>query len=290
MIFKFFKSVILFVLLSLQAWAYQPNASQLVPYYGEDFYNQLRSGVGNEDLIQKIKQVLRSYHIRQGSKPDVIARDCQGQSGCYSHVSVGYGRARIFLLGQFYLVDQGNGYGIKEVYCNRIYTEKDFNGSKPGPNKLPDNKVLNVEHTWPQSRFSGRHPDDIQKSDLHHLFPTDSELNAIRGNLRFGEVIHDKKELKCNSGARFGTGNRRGSDIFEPPRNHVGNVARALFYFSLRYDLPIDADEESVLRKWSKEDPIDEEEALRNQEIYKAQGNRNPFIDFPFLEERISDF
>lgn len=287
---SFIKSVILFVLVSFQALAFQPNVSQLVPYYGEDFYNQLRTGVGNEDLVLKIKEVLRSYHVRQGNKPDLITRDCQGQKGCYSHVSVGYGRARIFLLGQFYLVQQGNGYGIKEVYCDRIYTERDFGGSKPGPNKVPDNKIMNVEHTWPQSRFSGRHRDDLQKADLHHLYPTDSQMNSIRGNLRFGEVVTDRKELKCDSGARFGSDGKRGSDVFEPPANHTGNVARALFYFSLRYDLPIDSDEETVLRKWSKEDPIDEEESRRNHEIYLAQGNRNPFIDFPSLEERISDF
>ncbi|MFP5519869.1 MAG: endonuclease I family protein [Bdellovibrionia bacterium] len=290
--FSFIKTVILFILLSSQAWAYRAAQSTLIPYYGEEFYQQLKSGATGEDLMAKIKQVLRSYHIRQGANPDIIAGDCQGQGGCYRHESIGYGRARIFLLGNFYLVRDNNGYGVKDVYCDTVRSEREFGkGARPGPNQIPDNTVVNTEHTWPQSRFNGRHPDDYQKSDLHHLFPTDSQLNAIRGNHPFGEVVRDQQNLKCASGARFGMGDGRARrDVFEPPQGHKGNVARALFYFSLRYDLPIDQDEEATLRKWHREDPVDNEEVTRNEEIFKIQGNRNPFIDFPDVVDKINNF
>lgn len=39
--------------------------------------------------------------------------------------------------------------------------------------------------------------------------------------------------------------------------------------------------------KWAKEDKVDETEAKRNEAVYKIQGNRNPFIDFPNLMEYI---
>ncbi|HBY65910.1 MAG TPA: hypothetical protein DEG42_05995 [Acholeplasmataceae bacterium] len=37
----------------------------------------------------------------------------------------------------------------------------------------------------------------------------------------------------------------------------------------------------SLLLEWHKEDPVDDFERNRNQKIFEAQGNRNPFIDKP---------
>ncbi|MEN0057198.1 MAG: endonuclease [Bdellovibrio sp.] len=264
-------------------------SSQVIPYYGEKFYNDLASGVANQDLALNIKSVLRSYHLSGAGTYDQIVDRCSGDN-CYSHVSVGYDSARVYLMGQLYLVKHGDSYAVRDLYCDTEKTAADFrSGYKPGPNQVPDATVINTEHTWPQSRFSGRHNRGTQKADLHHLFPTDSSLNSVRGNNNFGEVTTDTKILKCRV-SRFGRSARGGAEVFEPPANHRGNVARALFYFSVRYDLPIQAAEEAFLRKWSKEDPIDEEEIERNEEIFHIQGNRNPFIDFPGLEDRIADF
>ena len=45
---------------------------------------------------------------------------------------------------------------------------------------------VNCEHTWPQSQFGRAEP---MKSDLHHLFPTESRVNSARTHLRFGNII-----------------------------------------------------------------------------------------------------
>jgi endonuclease I len=95
--------------------------------------------------------------------------------------------------------------------------------------------------------------------------------------------------LDCK-GPRFGLGTAGSQEVFEPPQDHKGNVARALFYFATRYELTIGKAEEEVLRKWNQEDPVDQEELDRNEEIFKVQQNRNPFVDFPELVDRISDF
>ncbi|WP_413943521.1 endonuclease I family protein [Bdellovibrio sp. HCB-162] len=265
-------------------------ASQEVPYYGEKFYNDLASGISNNDLKNSIKLVLRSYHLRVNGGLDQIVNNCSG-SNCYAQTSIGYNGARVYLMGKFYLHDNGGGnYSVTDVYCDNEKTAADFRGGNaPAPNRIPDSNVINVEHTWPQSRFSGKFDKGTQKADLHHLFPTDSKLNSVRGNNNFGEVVKDTKTLGCPA-SRFGTPDGGGKEIFEPPHNHKGNVARALFYFSLRYDLPINASEEAFLRKWAKEDPIDDEEIRRNDDIYQTQGNRNPFIDFPNLQDNIADF
>lgn len=206
------------------------------------------------------------------------------------HQSIGYDSAKVFLMGNFYLINDNNHYSVKDVYCAREIGEKEFpNGKSPAPNKVPDNEIINTEHTWPQSRFNGNLNKGIQKADLHHLFPTDSKINNIRGNFKFGEVQKDSNVLKCH-GPRIGTPSYSSERVFEPPQDHKGNVARALFYFSIKYNLAIDPNEETVLRRWSSEDPVDEEEMLRNDEIEKIQHSRNPFIDFPELATSVNDY
>lgn len=197
-----------------------------------------------------------------------------------NHHSVGYKTARVEIMGQLDMQQNGSEYFVTDVYC-----EKEI--EVPGPGKVPRNDVLNVEHTWPQSKFAGGEKGS-QKCDLHHLFPSDPEMNGIRGNNPFGIVHQEVRSLKCGQ-SHYGK-NTDGQIVFEPPNAHKGNVARALFYFSVRYGMPIDATQERVLREWNKQDPVDQAERNRNDEIQRIQGNRNPFIDHPEYADSIDDF
>lgn len=260
--------------------------STTVAYYGEAFYRSLSQNMADDALKNALRAIMRSDHRLVTNGYDQILQGCSGQ-GCYRHTPIGYDRARVFLLGYFYLVQNGGSYGVRDVYCERVYGPNDFRGRKPGPQMIPDHNVVNVEHTWPKSRFSGRFPAEEQMSDLHHLYPTDSQMNAIRSSFQFGEVATEA-HLPCAT-ASFGR-SARGTVMFEPPEAHKGNVARALFYFSTRYQLQIAPEEEAFLRMWNQQDPVDQEEMTRNNEIHKAQGSRNPFIDHPDLAMRIRDF
>ena len=42
-----------------------------------------------------------------------------------------------------------------------------------------------------------------------------------------------------------------------------------------------------MLMKWAKNDPVSEKETNRNNAVFGIQNNRNPFIDYPGLEEYI---
>jgi len=262
--------------------------NQVRPYYGREFYDMIKSGVKNEGLKKKLHEVLSKTHSKGSDGFDRVGQGCTS-GDCYQHESIGYDQARLFLMGNFYLARQNGEYAIKEVYCEKLLSSKEFGGHKPGPNRIPDNRVVNVEHTWPQSLFANGFSKEMQKSDLHHLFPTDSEMNSTRSSYPFGEVVNDLKELKCR-GARLGSVSESRATFFEPPDNHKGNVARALFYFSVRYKISIDQIQERYLKAWHSEDVADEEEVLRNEEIFKLQGNRNPFIDHPEVSDLISDF
>lgn len=288
--------LILTVLVPLKGYSLVPrnpfrNQSQFIPYYSQNLYAAFKINSRDENLKYVLKSILRNYHIVKPGQLDEITERCPTtERNCTTQISVGYDRARVFLMGYLYLIKQNNQYAIKESYCNKYYGQEEFKGRKgPAPQTIPDNTVINVEHTWPQSRFSGGFAKDFQKADLHHLFPTDSQLNAIRGNKNFGEVGKDLMNLKCGQ-SRYGVSKTSGREVFEPPAVHKGRVARALFYFSVRYEIPLDREEEAYLKKWNAEYPVDQEEITRNEEIYKVQGNRNPFIDYPELASLIADF
>ena len=42
-----------------------------------------------------------------------------------------------------------------------------------------------------------------------------------------------------------------------------------------------------MLMSWAERDPVSEKETKRNEAVSKIQNNRNPFIDYPGLEEYI---
>lgn len=139
---------------------------------------------------------------------------------------------------------------------------------------IKQNFKLNIEHTWPQSKGAKELP---ANSDMHHLFVTSKESNTKRANLPFCNTVYDYWTM---DGSILGF-DQNAQDCFEPQDDHKGNVARAIFYFSVRYDHPIGDDQEAVLRNWHELDPVDDRELERNNIIKKIQGNSNPFITNP---------
>ncbi|MBK24423.1 MAG: nuclease [Halobacteriovorax sp.] len=273
--------VSVFLLLAQEAIAvshYYPTATK------QKFNN---SNISGEELKVLLFNVLDKKHIRVKKGDDVVVNSCaEGPKGnCYEQRSLGYRGARKVLFGKLHLEEDAEGYYIKDVYCRKKITNAQ---TQVGPNTIPNHSQINCEHTWPQSKFSGRFPKGLQKSDLHHLFPTDSRANSIRGNNEFANVQGDPLENDC---AASYSGTPKGNyDYFEPPTEHKGNVARALFYFSIRYQIKISERQEAYLRQWHELDPVDAEERDRNQTIFEIQRNRNPFIDYPNLVDRIKNF
>lgn len=238
------------------------------------------SKADQEILRQEMFEVLSRYHQKVNGGPDKLGCAQSESAKCYRHQSLGYRGARKVLFGKIHLREDNRGYYVKDVYCGTEFTRSRTN---VGPNIIPNSNVLNCEHTWPQSKFSTRFNKDMQKSDLHHLYPTDSKANSIRGNYHFAEVQDNLVHNLCNS-------SRSSGDRFEPPTEHKGNVARALFYFAVRYQMNIPADEEAYLREWHYQDPVDADERQRNETIFQVQKNRNPFIDYPGLVDKIANF
>jgi hypothetical protein len=281
----FFTLLVLLATNFTAAYAYADST-----YYPLTFIQAVASGkLQNDELKHELNLVLTVRHLKNSNGgQDTLGCETEGVNGCYGQRSLGYDGARKVLFGKIHLKSDNNGYYVNDVYCNKHFGSD----SQVGPNRIPNNNLLNCEHTWPQSKFSGAYPKDIQKADLHHLFPTDSKANSIRGNIDFTDVNSDSGDLaqgNCQA-SKFGNSATGGGDGFEPPLTHKGNVARALFYFSVRYKISIPKEEEATLRRWNDLDPVDQEEIDRNNAIYQAQANRNPFIDYPQLVNYISKF
>lgn len=252
-------------------------------YYGQEFF---KSAPTKESLFK----ILSYGHVKTTAY-DTLTPQC-ADATCVTQSNVGYDKARQYIFTKLYLEKDANGFYIHDIYCSRNFYDRDYkNQIGPNPNNIPASTIMNVEHTWPQSRFSNQFHKDIQKTDLHHLFPSNSRTNSERGNLMFAEVSPDDDVFECNT-SNLGSNLFRdnGATFFEPPREHRGNVARALFYFSVRYRSVITPEEEYYLRKWHKEDPVDALEKNRHEEIFKIQKVRNPFIDFPELVEKLDNF
>lgn len=275
----------LFFVLSCSVFAQQ---DQKLPdgkwaYYTQEFYTTLTAKKNfNREFFSK---VLNGTHLPTKGKMDVIVPECEGiRASCYKHTSVGYDKARKIMFGELDILKDAQGTYVLDVYCGKkfYFTNVD---SVSGMHAQ-----VNIEHTWPQSRFNSSYSKDMQKSDMHHLYLTDSQANSVRGNSPFG-FVKASEDRTGGEGCRVSRmGFIDSSEVYTPPVPHRGNVARALFYFSMHYDLPISQSEEKILREWHKNDPVDANEVKRHEGIAKYEKVRNPFVDHPEIVDLISDF
>ena len=127
-------------------------------------------------------------------------------------------------------------------------------------------QTFNTEHIYPQSKLSTENA----VTDLHHLRSADAEINSLRSNFPYTDGSGSFKVVDENK--------------WFPGDEWKGDVARMIFYLNVRYGEEfIKVGGLDLLLKWNKEDPVSAFEMQRNEVIYAAQGNRNIFIDNPYI-------
>ena len=273
------KLITILLLLATSAFSKTSN------YYPQDVVDTFEeSQLRDQELKDLIHEVLVEYHQKHPGQQDTLRCNSKN-SDCYKQRSNSYKTAKKILFGNLHLErNQYGEYEVFDVYCRKTFNETSKNIGSIGPGKVPNHTVVNCEHTWPQSKFSSRFSSNLQKGDLHHLYPTDSKANSSRSSHDSGNVKNGKAPTSNCSASAYG------DRTYEPPDQHKGNVARAMFYFSVRYKLPINSKMEKALKLWHDQDPVDSEEQKRNDQIYELQKNRNPFIDYPHLTDLIKNF
>jgi len=174
-----------------------------------------------------------------------------------------------------------------------------------------EGQFYNREHSWPNSWFGGQ----VQPmyTDLHHLYPTDKVVNNRRGNLPLGNN-QGESFTSAQGFSKTGRCTWPGYEgkTFEPADEYKGDMARTYFYMVTCYEEKLAdwhrdyANKEGVgptidgtpypaltswqlamLMEWARRDPVSEKETRRNEAVWTIQQNRNPFIDYPGLEEYV---
>ncbi len=199
-----------------------------------------------------------------------------------------------------------------------MYGECDFSsGDKCGSYKDVCD-CYNREHSIPQSWW-GKGTGGIG-NDIFHVLPTDGKINGVRSNDEYG-VVNGGKDWNGNKSGTAGswstdrktiastageTVNGSGN-VFEPKNEYKGDWARGIMgtiikwqqsnltsgnsFFSGSYTASsyygLKKKAVVLLMKWHREDPVSQKEIDRNNGIQETQGNRNPFIDYPYLAEYI---
>lgn len=214
----------------------------------------------------------------------------------HNHTNVGYeGLFRVYEKSD--LRPDGK---IWDMYSNVTnFSIGDHNGNYHG-----EGDVYNREHSLPQSWFKGASDAGMLKADAFHVVPTDGYVNNRRSNYPFGEVKNPTYQ-SANSFSKVGPCSVSGysGTVFEPNDLYKGDFARSYFYVATAYEGSVSGFSgasfagnrypafsswsQTMFLRWSAADPVSEKEVSRNDAIYDFQHNRNPFIDFPGLEEYI---
>jgi len=117
-------------------------------------------------------------------------------------------------------------------------------------------------------------------ADPHNLRPSDQQMNGDRGNKKFA--------------AGSGNAGTVGANWY-PGDEWKGDVARMMMYMYTRYGdrcLPSlngtgatqgTTDMLQIYLQWNVDDPVNSFEDQRNPYLENVYGNRNPFIDNPYL-------
>ena len=185
----------------------------------------------------------------------------------------------------------------------------------------------NREHSIPKSWFGQKNEQsNTPGTDIFHIVPTDGKVNGMRSNYAFGEVssasyTYDGAKLGSAKSITITGGNTIAGNtgasiscsgtVFEPRDEYKGDFARGYFgtmikwangdyqafttgdgskIFSSSYSsgaFGLTKYGVALLMKWHRQDPVSQKEIDRNNGIQQTQGNRNPFIDYPYLAEYI---
>ena len=207
----------------------------------------------------------------------------------------------------FYTTDVCDGDKVWDMYSNKTKLTLGTNQDTGSGNA--EGQYYNREHSFPQSWFGSSSP---MYTDLHHIYPTDKFVNGKRSNYPFG-TTSGEDYMSANGFSKLGSCTYPGytGTVFEPNDMYKGDFARTYFYIVTCYEEQLSSWvanysntdvvnvldgntypglktwQLNMLLAWAAADPVSEKEINRNNEVKKLQGNRNPFIDYPGLEQYI---
>lgn len=164
------------------------------------------------------------------------------------------------------------------------------------------NDEITCIHVVPQSFFSPYTSQKVIDSDLHNIYISQSinfdDKKTYKGVYKFTEVPNAEADMIYNGSvkgvndaevahniSKYGCKISTKSRKFEPNDEAKGRVARTCAYIITRYNWLLPKMEELIdintMVDWHEKFPPTKLEIEREAEIFKEQGNHNPYITQP---------
>ena len=202
------------------------------------------------------------------------------------------------------------GYNREHAMCQSWFSEYDLQGVKMSSSKK-NSPGSDIFHIYPasygmNSRRGNRPYGEVQTA-----------ANTSGNGTLYGTPITTKSVANSVAGAYIEGKITQSTNVLEPADEYKGDIARSYFGTMVKwagewafnknelgniiFDATIDADTHyapennygftdyglALMLTWHRQDPVSQKEVDRNNGIQKTQGNRNPFIDYPYLAEYI---
>ena len=259
------KKITLFILLSLAFIGFAQNGAPAIPYYNGFNWTQTGTALKNSLATITISKHTNFLSYTPGVWNATKETDLDPNNS--NNVLLLYGWEN----------------GTDSDATDDLFRDKNLNGGNNGE--------WNREHVYAKSLGTpalddgSTSPSDAGE-DAHHLRSCDVQRNNTRGNSKFAN----------------GSGNSSlVAGGWYPGEEWKGDVARMMMYMYLRYgsqclptnvgvgtSVSTDPDMIDLFLTWNAQDPVSLYEDNRNTyhgnaSNNYAQGNRNPFIDNPYL-------
>ena len=202
------------------------------------------------------------------------------------------------------------GYNREHAMCQSWFSEYDLQGKKMSSSKK-NSPGSDIFHIYPasygmNSRRGNRPYGEVQNA-----------ANISGNGTKYGTPVTTIAIDNSVAGAYVEGKITLSTNVLEPADEYKGDIARSYFGTIVKwagewafnknelgntiFDATIDADTHygpennygltnyglAMLLKWHRQDPVSQKEVDRNNGIQMTQGNRNPFIDYPYLAEYI---
>ena len=208
------------------------------------------------------------------------------------------------------------GYNREHAMCQSWFGKK----SNEDLYDLHGNKASSSMKNTPGSDIFHIYPASYGMNSRRGNRPYGEVLTAANtsGNgTKYGTPVTTKSVTNSIAGAYVEGTITVSTNVLEPADEYKGDIARSYFGTMVKwagewafnknelgnviFDATIDADTHygpennygftdyglALMLSWHRQDPVSQKEVDRNNGIQKTQGNRNPFIDYPYLAEFI---
>ena len=202
------------------------------------------------------------------------------------------------------------GYNREHAMCQSWFGTTSLAGKEMSSSKK-NSPGSDIFHIYPasygmNSRRGNRPYGEVQTA-----------ANTSGNGTLYGTPITSKSVTNSVAGVYVEGHITQSTNVLEPADEYKGDIARSYFGTMVKwagewtfnknelgniiFDATIDADTHygpennygftdyglALMLSWHRQDPVSQKEVDRNNGIQKTQGNRNPFIDYPYLAEFI---